>query len=200
MKPRHVSEREARALISREYHRIQERARRYTRRYKNVDPDEIESAAMAGLIRAARNFDPCRATFSCYASGVVDDWMSKARNKCWDHCNRRDDLASIMSKSDVDEAEGDDASRKTKLRRLPVGEDHADLILDQDEYRRSVCAWLELLADPRHRKALLLRLSGQSYSAIGRQFDVNGTTVSRWLAKAQEKYVTSLYPQKEDEA
>ena len=198
MKPRHLTKREADALISREYKRIQNRARRYARRHANVDEAEIESAAMEGLIRAARNFDPshaCRATFSTYASGVVDDYMSKARNRCWRSCNRADDLAGLQKHEDADSSEA--PTRNTSRRTLPIAEDHSDVVLGRDEFERHVHAWLALIDEPQHRKALLLFLSCETYAEIGRRLDVHETTARRWILTAQEKYVASLYPEKE---
>lgn len=177
MKLNHLSRREADRLITREYDRIRRRAIRFARARRNLDADEIESVAMAGLIRAAENFDPTRATFSSYASAVVDDYMRKSANKQWKHLNRLDDGAAAAAGADAEP----DQEWQAKCPSALVQDDHADLVIDNIDNPIALDEWLDQLNDPRHQEALLRRLRGDRVQDIADHFEVHETTVRRWL-------------------
>lgn len=63
-------------------------ANKLRRRYGNVhdfDPDEIDSAAMIGLMYAAQKYDPSRSKFVTFASFVI----RSAIQNTLDHANRK---------------------------------------------------------------------------------------------------------------
>lgn len=182
MNPKHLSRREAEQLVVDHLKFARRRILQYAARTPNVDPDELESAGMAGLIRAAQNFDPSQGhVFATYAGVVIEDFMRRARNREWRRANMFDDRASSQLGEDPEDA--DDCLRRAVDRHHA---DHADAVLAALDGRDGLADWLDRISDPRHQEALLRRLRGDNIYDIAAHFEVHETTVRRWLWAAQD--------------
>lgn len=176
-----MTKRERDQLVSRHFAWAQKRARRFSARTPNTDADDIESAAMAGLVRAGVNYNPDTGNvFATYAGAVVDDYMKKEVQRGWTRQNRFDDGARL----DGDDDQCDDDQRYDALTRaamVPHHPDHAEDVLSAMDGRETLADWLDRVTDPRHQEALLRRLKGETVYEIADRFDVHETTVRRWL-------------------
>jgi RNA polymerase sigma factor (sigma-70 family) len=177
---KHLTRREADRLISSHFEFCKKRARQYTAKTRNVDADDIESAAMVGLMKAVENFDPERVAFATYAGAVIDDHMRRARNKEWRRQKHLDDRARFEVEVN------DEADSGAEITVAGIQGDHSDTVLNRMSGEESLAEWLDGISDPRHQSALLMRLRGDRVADIAARFEVVETTVYRWLQNARK--------------
>jgi RNA polymerase sigma factor (sigma-70 family) len=159
----------------------------FAHKYKNIpnaDQEDIESQAMAGLVKAANTYKPEKGKFSHWASSIIRNYMNHAFHVEGDKAAHEETTLDAPASSEDD----------TESRIDKIGADDAtsaDQDLSKADAIGLVRAAIEEL-DPIEKAIIQRKMAGESYRDMQSAFGVSFVQIGNIVRKAFSKMQAML--------